>query len=229
MKRSNGALEARASQALTTSFTEYQLSSIIADCESRITKLSVQLQALEEPRQKAFDEYEKLQNQYDAVKTLITQDNNLLSQMSHLKNGLGKIKPLRVMRGSSHNDMKEKEKTKLRSKPVRQFTWTAYAAAVLRKSNRMMHPEDIWDKVVEGEQIAERAERLGQALSSLKWGAINACWLKNVEVTTGGGRFAEKRGLLFQHDGLLGLKEWATEDWKPKPEHKADHATKKAS
>ncbi len=224
MKKSNGALAALAAEAINICISPELAGDLIADCEKRITSLKLRLEELDKPRQEAFEKYEKLQATWDHVNHKHTQEEQLIDQLSRIKNGLGKTKPIARLttRAESHNDMKEREKKKYSDTGVTQFTWTAYAAEVLKEQNKMMLPDDLWDKIGEKFDIPARMEAMGKTgvKSNIKWGAINTCWAGNIKMVMEGSRFAESRGKLFQHDDYIGLKEWAQEDWLPKPEYR---------
>lgn len=213
MKKSNGALEAKAAIALTMDFTDEQTAAFIELTEKRLKECMAKVQDLEGPRQEAFDKYEKLQAEYDAYKERARKEQVALDNLTRYKNGIKKHVPIRLVRGSSHNDMKPKEVKKLNQKRVQQFTWMAYAKEVLNEQHRMLPDEELWKLVVEKFDIVPRIEAMGSTEGKIKWGAINNCWLHNAERTMEG--IARNGGVLFRYNDCFGLKEWATEDWKP--------------
>jgi len=213
MKKSNAALEARASNALTLHLEEFQTKDMIDVIEKRMTESMKVLQELDAPRQKAFDEYQKLQDRFDNLSSKVEADKRLLDNLSKYQNGIKNGVDIRIVRGESHNEMKPREKKKYATRKD-QFTWTAYAENALKETGHFMKVDDVWNMVVEKENLIKRIEKAGVSLSKYKWGAIKNCWLASSKNAKEGGK-----GTLIEIDGYLGMKEWVDENLKPLPEY----------
>jgi hypothetical protein len=218
MKTSQGALETRASNALTLHLEEFQAKDMIDIVEKRIIDTADAVQKLEEPKQKAFEEYEKLQDRYDNLKAKLTADQRLVDSLSRYSNNLKQGVDLRIMRAESHNEMKPREKRKYQKRrgPV-QFTWMVYAEETLKEYGKFIQLDDLWDFVVDRYDLKDKIKAIPKGgHTKVKWGAIHNCWLANAAKTReGGGRGS----LIAYENGYIGLKEWAYDDYKPRPEY----------
>jgi hypothetical protein len=192
--------------------TPYIAGSIISDCEKRIIALSTAIQDLEPSVKEYREAYLKLQFDLDTAKEKLHQERELLDWISKERHDIPQKEKIRVMRGSSHNDMPENEKRRLR-KLVSYFAWTEYAVEVLREHNIMMNEKDLWDSMCDKYNVIEKFESLDikGGISKLRYGALNACIKANSELT----KLGRPRGVLFEYRGFFGLKDWATEDFKP--------------
>lgn len=218
MKHSNGALEKRAAAAITFVMTEYMATSIIDDAESRMIKHNEELEKLTEPIKEAKEKLDKLQQRYDTLMHKKNEDQQLIDVASRQKNGVKRGVAFRTIRSTSHNDMRANEAEKLNGKKVQQFTWTKFAVDVLTEKNEMIEPEQLYNLVDEKFGITKRFDELqydNSKRSSMKWGGINACWLKVCE----GAKAGYAKAKLFEHNGMIGLIAWATDDFKPKAEY----------
>jgi hypothetical protein len=194
--------------------TPYIAGSIISDCEKRIIALSTAIQDLEPSVKEYREAYLKLQFDLDTAKEKLRQEKDFVDWVSKEKNGIPQKEKIRVMRGSSHNDMPENEKIRHRRTKQVHFTWTEYAVAVLREQNVMLNEVDLWHSICDKYNVIEKFESLNikGGISKLRYGALNACIKANTNLT----KLGRSRGVLFEYRGYFGLKDWSTDDFKPK-------------
>jgi hypothetical protein len=192
----------------------YLAERILKDAEREVIKLSTESQELE-PQVKEYREaYLKLQYQYDTINDRLKQEKELVEWASKQKNGLPQHKKILVMRPTSHNEMRENEKTRIRGKQKTHFTWTTYAVSILQERDVMLSKDELWDAILDKYNVVETFRQIDPNghIGKLRWGAINASIGANAESTKRGG----KRGVVFEYKGYFGLKEWAGEDFRPK-------------
>jgi len=217
MNKSNGALETRAAQAVTMELSDYQVQSIISDAEARINEIEPILAKKKEPMEKAFETYMALNVEYETIKKKLQENRALIDKMKNYKSS----SPLRLLKSLKPKTTKVQDNEESSKRGPIQFTWMKYAVEILKEKNTMMDEEQLWEAICQKFNIMKRMEEMGVIgrQSNIKWGAQNSCWNANVEKTMAGtGR--ESSRYLFKHDGLLGLVEWATADFKPKPEYR---------
>lgn len=182
----------------------YQASVIIDDAQARIVVHMKTIADLEPQVKEYHDAYMKLKNELDSTKIKMEDDTAILEWASAIKNG---GKAMRVIRSESHNDMKEREKRKLAKRPrERRYLWTPWAAEILRQIDRMVSADDLYEMVVQEHSI--ESDNRGK----MRWGAINSCILANCQRTKDGNL----KGVLFEYKDMVGLREWMTDDYKPK-------------
>lgn len=199
--------------------TEYLAKTLIDDAQTRIIKLKNDLQTIA-PQLEAYKQaYEKLQTDHDQTKSKLEQEEVLLDFLSRGANDIPDDVDFRVMRAESHNDMKDREKKKLTRQGVKKnerIPWTSYAVEVLRDENKFVDVNDLWEMVEIKYDIVKRIEKMGKNFNTLKWGAINACWLANVD--TG-------KPQLTRIGEKLGLIDWVDHNGKVKPEYRKNAQT----
>jgi len=171
--------------------TSYQLTAIISDAELRLADLMKKSSDLEPSVKEYYAAYMNLKEQLDDVRKRIEENKQLVEMASAEKNGIASGKQFRVLRSESHNDMKEKEKRKYRS---RQYTWTEWGIQALQEAHCFLKSDDLWDIVCQKHEIPQGR---GSGESKLKWGAVNNCWLKTPK--------------MFVHKEKIGLAEWKEE------------------
>lgn len=220
MKKSQGALENRAATALTMALSDYQVTTIIKDTENRIIELSRQHDLLKAEHDAAYEMFQKAYGEYTAVKNQLQENNILLDSMTRYKNNLGSKKAIRLVRSESHSDMKDKEKKKYSDNNVKVFKWTELAVEVLKEQNRMIEIEELFQIVEEKINFKQQLKDMGKLgkYSNIKWGAIHNCWLANCAKSKDPSS-KESNRYLFEYKNHIGLYEWATGDFKPKPEY----------
>lgn len=206
-------------------FTPYQTSNIIKEAETRIIDLKKSLDGMTQQLKDYKIAYEKMQSEYDSIASRLQDDEALLEFMSRIQNKVSDTKELRVGRAESHNDMKEREKKKLRAEAKIRFPWTDYAVLVLREEKRFTTPDDLWELVDIKFGTEKTIEEHGQKVSTVKWGAINACWLVTCKNTRAGGkRKASNSGMtteqLVDVEGRIGLRDWTDTGFRPYPQYK---------
>ena len=163
---------------------------ILKDSEIRLADLMKRATELEPQVKEYYDAYMTLRIELDSAKERIEQEKGLIEYTSRIKNEIAKNRPFRVVRSESHTEMKPREKKKLRKEYVIRYKWSDMAVAILRKTQRMMSTDDIWDIIMEDHN--KKGEPIENP-SKVRWGAINNCWLKSKP--------------FFTAHGLLGLKE----------------------
>jgi DNA mismatch repair ATPase MutS len=194
--------------------TEYLATTLIADTENRIIKLKKEMESIHPQLDEYRQAYEKLKSQYDIVKTRLEEEDTLLDFLSRSKNGIPDGVEFRVDRAESHNAMKPREQRKLVRAGVKKadrFPWTEYGIEILRAENKFLLADDLWEMVEIKYDIVKRIADLGKSFNSLKWGAINSCWMATTK---------SRNPQLVEVSGRLGLPEWVDAYGKIKPEYR---------
>jgi hypothetical protein len=192
--------------------TPYLATNIISDSEKRIIVLSQDVQKLKPQVDEYKAAYLKLQFEYDQANEKLEQERDLLDWVSKQKNGIPQKEKIMVMRSTSHNDMRDSEKKRYRSKFKKNFHWVEYAQAVLRERDVFLTADELWDAMCDRYNIIERLNELGAQKGKTKYGAIKTSIAGNIEST----KMGRKGGLLISFNDHYGLAEWVTDDFKPK-------------
>jgi len=202
--------------------TQAQTAWLIVETQNRINDNMKKMSELEPSLNEYKEAYLSLQKQHDEMRDKVSADEIMLEVYTKFTHNIPANRKMRVIRAESHNDMKPKEQKKLQEgdKRPKIFLWTNYAVEFLTIERKFFKPDDLFTRMIKKYKVEEVYREMGKELriSHIKWGVINNCWLANAEKTKRGNN----KGKLVYIDGRLGLKDWANEAMKIRPEFLAE-------
>jgi hypothetical protein len=129
---------------------------VIADAMKKYSDL--------EPQVKEYkDAYMKLQNDLDSTKEKIEGYKEILRVASEVFNGVKTGQAFRVLRSESHDEMKPREKRKIKVR----YRWVSMAISILSNTQQYMSKDDLWDAIRQGTDLP--------ANGKIRFDAMNTC------------------------------------------------------
>ena len=184
--------------------TNKLITKIETDIAAQLAVLNSKLEPLKEMEQMYFE----LKQEYDALNVDLEDNKRLLESLVRFESNPTKDKELRLLRTTSNNDQKNKDRQQ------RNFKWIQMVVDVLEQHDHFMTFDEIFSHIIKHNQTDKQtfghdSRKINQVRLNTQHNVHRACeeCRKN------------NRGRLIDYNKKIGLFSWVLDDNTPEPKY----------